>query len=809
MKDLQVLMLEEMSQTWEPAYLRFMDLKRGDQTKFPHYDKWEKEIVDRVAGWFKIIYNLRNTYQAKVVSSDRLFQQEYEMCAHDSAYFINTHLWIHEPRMTSYKLTNGESMSPMLPFVMYEGQERVVKEMELCYDNKIDFIIAKSREAGISWASMAMVLHKWLFSEGFIAGIASEKQEKVDSKGSGGPLFGKIRYMLYNLPNKFRPVAYRHNKARGTSGENNRHDTLLKLINPDTKSEIIGQTGDSIGEGYRFSIFLIDEEQNLSNPANVDRALESTTNCRGGIGTSRGMNHFGQKWASGAIHKISVMWHEDPRKVGKKVLKLENGQYTGGKIPYDSWWRRFTEEKLKDKPEVLAQAYDMDWNASVTDLCIEPKWIQAAVGFDLPPGGNDDNVAGFDVAGGGSNSSVYQQRIGNKLLLPREIRLEEVTRNMWQAHQYAVDDRVRALHYDKQAIGESMYGLIMDSGIEIPYQLVGVLGNSPASKRLVDDEGQSANDMYGNVRSEIWHKMRRLFRNTYEHVNGVREFGPDELISIPNHPKLIEQLAYPKRHARGGRWFVESKKDMAARGLKSPDFGDAAGYCTADVTVASKTTLAHFSRSTKNGHYQDIDVRPEQYGWQYTGAIFHNSLNEVSAVLARWNYSARKVEFVDEYISDSPLPKELKLMFGSRLSEINAGKIVWITQESIFKDLEKGDYQLHYMYQEAGVQLTYNYGENQKAALLTADKMFEANKATVSRTCRQLVAQLSGIEVTPTKVDERFGLVNAFLLIVQNLKTQHPNTFDTSMEKTTRREYQARSSAQQTALEHALSGQSV
>lgn len=800
LKDLQRLMLESMSETWELTYLKSLDLKNGIRDNMSLYDNLESQIIDQVAGWYKIIFHLRNTYQAKVVSSDTLFQQEYERCQHDHNWFINTHLWIQEPRMTSYRLTSGEAMPSSLPFIMYDGQQRVVDEMDFCYKNKLDFIIAKSREAGISWGVMALLLHKWIFEEGFIGGVASEKQEKVDTKGMIGPLMGKFRYMLYRLPNRFRPAPFRANKARGTSGEHNKYDSLLRIINPVQGNELIGQAGESIGESYRFSIFVIDEEQNLSNPANADRALESTTNCRGGIGTSRGMNHFGRKWAEGAIHKIQVMWHEDPRKVGKKCLTYKDGKYIGGDIPYDAWWRVYTESRLKDTPEVLAQAYDMDWQAAVTDLCIEPKWIQAAVNFVIPEGGNDDNVAGFDVSGGGSNKSVYIQRIGNTFQMPKEICMEEVTRNMWQAHQNAIDDNVRALHYDKQAIGESMYGLLMDSGEEIPYQLVGIRGNDPASKRLMDDEGQSANDIYGNIRSEMWHGLRSKFRNTWEYVNGNTDFHPDDLISIPNHPQLIEQLSYPKRYARGGRWYIESKKEMAARGLKSPDYADATAYGDGKIQSTGKTTLSHFSRSTRSGHYREIRVRPEDRGWNYTGAIFHNSMNEVSAILARWNVNTRKVEFVDEYIADSPLPMELKQMFGSKMSESHAKQIQWLSQEKLFTDAFNGDWELHFMYQEAGMTLTYNFGENPKAALLTADKMFACDMMSVSTKCRQLVAQLSGIEVTPSKIDERFGLVNAFLLVVQNLKQQYPLVFNTDRKGQVNQGYRSLGKQKQDAL---------
>jgi len=739
-------------------------------------------ITDNVQEYYKIIWALRNRFAHTITTSEVLFKKEWEKCKNDVVHFINTWCWIYEPRMSSSRNSDGKPTPSRLPFIMYEGQQSVVEEIEFCYNKGIDFIIAKSREAGISWAVVGWILHKWIFTNGFRAGIGSEKQDMVDVKGIIDPLMGKFRYILYNLPDEFRPKDYRKNKLKGTSGEKNHHDNLLRLKNPENQSEFVGQTGESIGEGGRFSIFVIDEEQNLSNPANADRALESTTNCRGGIGTSRGMNHFGQAWHSNARHRISVMWHQDPRKVGELATrKRDDGTYDK-KIPYKSYWRKYTEERNRDKPEVIAQAYDMDWQASVSDLCIEPRWIQAAVDFQIPDGGNDDNIGGFDIAGSGSDSAVYIQRIGNVIQVPKQINFGEVTQNIWQAHQYAKDDKVHALQYDKQTIGESVYGLIMNSGEEIPYQLIPIAGNNSASSRVVADEGEVANRIYRNIRSEIWHTMRRLFRNTYEHTENIRHYDPEDLISIPNHAKLIEQLAYPKRFSKGGRWQIESKDNMRSRGLKSPDFADACAYAIADMELTKRSVLRSFTRSSTNGQYVKINVRPNQRHWEYIGAFYHNEFNDVSAVMARWNTRTHKLEIIEEYQGDSPQPKIIKRHFTKLLSQIAIDNIKWITQKKLFDDLiSGGDYRMFQIYNDAKMKLTYNFAEDARAALLLTNEMFDKGIISISTNCRELVSQIMGLEMKPNKIDTNYGLPNALLLIIQFIKEKNKGALNKAL----------------------------
>ena len=70
-------------------------------------------------------------------------------------------------------------------------------------------------------------------------------------------------------------------------------------------------------------------------------------------------------------------------------------------------------------------------------------------------------------------------------------------------------------------------------------------------------------------------EINELISTSYQrdgHVNGIKTWPIDDLISIPNDPDLISQLSQPLRFINeAGKIQIESKKDLKKRGIKSPD----------------------------------------------------------------------------------------------------------------------------------------------------------------------------------------------------------------------------------------------
>lgn len=88
--------------------------------------------------------------------------------------------------------------------------------------------------------------------------------------------------------------------------------------------------------------------------------------------------------------------------------------------------------------------------------------------------------------------------------------------------------------------------------------------------------------MFANVKAQAWWSLRERFYKTYRATQYSEDYREDELISLSSGIEtstlecLKAELSRPRIDYDGnGRVKVESKKDMAKRGIKSPNLADA------------------------------------------------------------------------------------------------------------------------------------------------------------------------------------------------------------------------------------------
>ena len=105
-------------------------------------------------------------------------------------------------------------------------------------------------------------------------------------------------------------------------------------------------------------------------------------------------------------------------------------------------------------------------------------------------------------------------------------------------------------------------------------------------RSIPKDRGSKLNgEMYLNFRAQSWTWVRDRFKATYDAVK-KRERGelvnanPDDLISISADCTALRvlqsEISRPKRiWTNNGKIQVESKKEMKARGVQSPNIADA------------------------------------------------------------------------------------------------------------------------------------------------------------------------------------------------------------------------------------------
>ena len=191
-------------------------------------------------------------------------------------------------------------------------------------------------------------------------------------------------------------------------------------------------------------------------------------------------------------------------------------------------------------------------------------------------------IMGVDIARFGGDSSVFIKRQGLAAFdmqkfkdkqAPQIAGLIALEIKAWQPD---------AVFIDMGSIGATVYDIL----IGWKYNITGIWFNSPALKE----------QMYRNKRAEMWGDMLDWLRN-----GGC----------IPDDNELRDDLVGPEYFFTLKEQFqLESKKDMKARGLASPDCGDALALTfAADVPhKGSKTSLNRRHVSTEN--YNPLDGLP-------------------------------------------------------------------------------------------------------------------------------------------------------------------------------------------------------
>lgn len=499
-------------------------------------------------------------------------------CAADPAYFINEWVWTYDPR---------EDQS-YLPFVMFPRQVEFVRWLQQLEKDQVSGVADKSRDMGFTWLCAAYFVHRWLFRKGFAGGFGSRKQDLVDKIGDPDSIFEKMRIILRMLPGWMLPRGF----------DWSQHDNFLRLVNPDNDAIISGEAGDNIGRGGRKTIYIVDEAAWLQRPLLVDAALSNNTKIILYVSTPNGPgNPFHKKRFSGAYRTFTMHWSQDPRKA-VWVAKDKDGNvlYTGVNSVIPPWVKEqglsaeypwYEDQKARFDPVTVAQEVDIDYNASIEGVVCPGRWVRAAVEFlrrhqvpELPP------VCGFDVAGEGTNQNALIVRRG-PVVRENEVHIWDHTDTFVTAKKALRFIRACGalkVNFDGDGIGASVAGNWAHEP-KLGFEWFGLRsGWRPSKKRW--DNGKTSEQMFVNMRAEMWWTLRRRLEKTFEFMEYDVDYPLDELIGLPDIPKLLLQISAPLYEKKEtGKIKVESKEDMKDRGVPSPDLADALVYTMAPEMV--------------------------------------------------------------------------------------------------------------------------------------------------------------------------------------------------------------------------------
>ena len=446
--------------------------------------------------------------------------------------------------------------SSIMPFLLFPKQREFI---DWLYQHRIDGtdgLVEKTRDSGFTYMCGAFAICEWLFESGSKVGFGSRKQDLVDRSGDPDSIFEKIRFMIKTLPEEFLPDDFSDKK----------HFAFMRITNPENGSAITGEAGDNIGRGGRSSIYFKDESAFYERPKLIDAALSQNTNVQIDISTVNGVGNpfFMKRHSEKPDDYVFIFdWRDDPRK--------------------DEAW--YKDQCERHSPEIVAQEIDRDYFASTEGICIPAKYVKAAVDFDkrmnIKPSGM--TIAGFDPADDDESSDPKGViiRKGISVYFCEAWKAGNVTESTRRVYGLCKDERVELLHYDSIGLGAGVKGEVkslQQINVNSSYKLKarGINVGKPPTADAYYEEDKLCTDMFANLKAELYTKLSRRFRRTWEVVEGIKEHDFDDCISIPDDKELLAELSsFKTGHNEAGKVAIESKASLKKRGVMSPNKAEA------------------------------------------------------------------------------------------------------------------------------------------------------------------------------------------------------------------------------------------
>lgn len=480
---------------------------------------------------YDAVFRERAARLEKIRATPGMLEGLKEFYKENPAHFINDWGMTFDPRNVE------RGIEATVPFLLFPRQAEFVTWCVERWKSREDGVVEKSRDMGVSWLTVAVAAWMWLFYPGVVIGFGSRKESYVDDVGNPASLFWKIRQFVNLLPREFRPDGWDDRKCA----------PYMRIMNPENGSTIVGEAGDNIGRGNRCAVYFVDEAAFLERPDAVDAALSQTANCKLYVSTPNGAgNPFYRKRHSGKVPVFVFDWRQDCRK--------------------DDAWYQKQRETLE--PHVVAQEIDRNYEASVVNaFCAGPLVDEAMRRGPATVAAIGRLRVGVDPARFGNDKFAVTIRRGRLVL-----RIEETQKL----------DSIQGATWVKSLIdpyGERPGQIAVDEigvGAGVVDQLKGWYGDAVvginSSLRMDGDAGAelrslaASKTLYYNVRAFMWGEMRDWLAGA----------------SIPFDHELKAELTAPRYTYRGGSLLLESKDDMKARGVKSPNKADSLALTFAD-----------------------------------------------------------------------------------------------------------------------------------------------------------------------------------------------------------------------------------
>lgn len=480
------------------------------------------------------------------------WEVERARCAADILHWFDHYVWTYDPRLV------GKPGGAYVQFKLWPKQREFILWLQDRVEVSEEGLVEKSRDVGATYLTAGFALHRWLFLPGFKTTFGSRTVDEVDKKDNPDSIFAKLRIMLRRQPVEFLPEGFNWGQ----------HDNYMRVVNPATGSVISGDGGEDMGRGGRSSLYVLDEAAFVKNAETVEAALSGNTDCVLWVSSVNGMgNLFARKRHSILAPRqiFRLHWRDDPRKTQ---------QWADGK-----------KASFSD-PTTWASEYDIDYSASVEGICIPAMWVESAKRLRaLEPRLRPSNsgVVGLDV-GAGKAKSVAVPRKGPVVEPPQSRGDPDTTDTALWGIDVAKVHGASALNFDAPGVGAGVSSTLMKN--PVPGLRVTPVNTGLPPTQMKWPDGRTSEEMFGNLKAEIWWLTRTTLQRTHEHVLFLegketgREHPLTDLMALPSGDRDSDQLCLELSLVKWGKnergkIVIETKDALRRRGIASPDYADA------------------------------------------------------------------------------------------------------------------------------------------------------------------------------------------------------------------------------------------
>lgn len=288
---------------------------------------------------------------------------------------------------------------------------------------------------------------------------------------------------------------------------------------------------------------------------------------------------FNPKFATDFIYQKFVI--NTPPNTVKRLINYTENPFLSNTL------LKIIEQHKSDDYDSYCHVY-LGQTISDNDLSIiKRSWVMAAVDAHIKLGFEPVGikVTGYDVADDGEDKNAIAYRHGSVLLGIDEWQAdidELLISNDKAFFAYPPSDIV----YDSIGVGASAGARFKElnnkHGSHRLYYKFNAAQSVSNPKILYGNSQVTNEDMFSNLKAQAWWELAERFKNTYNAIMHGHQFSAEQLISlsgaIDTHvfERLASELCSPKKDSdSNSRFRVESKKDMAKRGIKSPNLADA------------------------------------------------------------------------------------------------------------------------------------------------------------------------------------------------------------------------------------------